>query len=315
MMMTMLRKTVNHPYHFLDPDKPCSLTEKKENLFRCSGKFEFLQRAVPRLCRAGHKVLIFTQMTHTLDMIGSLMRDEGITYANIDGRMSFNRRKEVVARLRNDDSLMVILLSIRAGNVGLNLQATDTVILFDSDWNPQMDLQAMDRVHRIGQTRPCLIIRLMTPTSLDLGLLRRTGNKLEIEQKVIGLGEFHQHRRGASSKESSSTGQKEALLRDLVREARLKGASASKMDMEPTTLIETNRKLARAPEEQAAWDAEDEALLGPVADDDGVTERLERCGRLLSADEVPRGRLANLERCGAGAQGRRPTKKRRIWNL
>lgn len=287
-----LRKAVNHPYHFEDADKPRSIDTDKDGLWRSSGKMEFLHRVLPRLLKSGHKVLIFTQMTSMLDMLDNFLVDMKIEHAHIDGRMSFHLRKQVVDRFKRDEELLVLLLSIRAGNVGLNLQAADTVILFDSDWNPQMDLQAMDRVHRIGQNRPVLIIRLMTPTSLDLGILRRTGKKLEIEQKVIGAGDFHQFTKG-SRDSSSAASQRAELLRDLVREARQRGNVVSLAAPEPMTLAEVNRRVSRSPEEQAAWDAEDEALLGPVAAADtggseGVTERLERCGRLISADEVPR---------------------------
>merc|ERR1719454_890187 len=133
--------------------------------------------------------------------------------------MRMDKRKALTDTFRREPELKVLLLSVRAAGVGLNLQAADTVILFDSDWNPQVDLQAMDRAHRIGQSREVVVLRLMTPTNLDVGILRRTGRKLEIEKKVIHAGQFYD----APSKSGpgqSNANTRENLLKSLVQEAR-----------------------------------------------------------------------------------------------
>merc|ERR1719316_1851904 len=99
--------------------------------------------------------------------------------------MSFTLRKQAVDRFKHDEKLLVLLLSIKAGNVGLNLQAADTVIFFDSDWNPQMDLQAMDRAHRIGQSRKVKIFRFVSVPSVEELILKRAQHKLDMDQKII----------------------------------------------------------------------------------------------------------------------------------
>lgn len=84
----------------------------------------------------------------------------------------------------------LFLLSTRAGGVGINLVASDTVILFDSDWNPQQDLQAQDRAHRIGQTKPVLVFRFVTGNTIESHILKKAGAKRKLEALVIGQGEF-----------------------------------------------------------------------------------------------------------------------------
>jgi len=271
-----LRKALNHPYHFLKGE--AVITSKEENLIRASGKFEFLDRMLPRLRRFGHKVLIFAQMTSALDLLQELLARHQLRYQRIDGSMTGGRRREAMNIFRMEPELGVLLLTTRAGGLGLNLQVADTVILFDSDWNPQVDAQAMDRAHRIGQQRPVLVIRLMTPTALDRGLWARSCGKLEMERKVISAGNFH-HEPCADSQSYS--------LQQLVHETRL-AAGAPAVGSGATPLPEVSRLLARSPEEHADFDAGDDALLGPalgLAED--AADRLERGGRLMQAWEVP----------------------------
>merc|ERR1712232_434649 len=146
--------------------------QKKENIYRASGKFKFLDRILPRLWEFKHKTLIFSQTTTLLDMLEKLLKMKDMHFARIDGTMRVQRRRLAIQRFR-DAEVGILLLTTRAGGVGLNLQMADTVILLDSDWNPQADVQAMDRAHRLGQKNPVRIIRLMTPTGLDEGILKR----------------------------------------------------------------------------------------------------------------------------------------------
>jgi len=273
-----LRKALNHPFHFIDGQS--TVAEKEENLYRASGKFEFLDRVLPRMLQFGHKILIFAQMTSLLDLLQQLLLRHGIRYQRIDGSMSMRRRRDALHSFRTEPETGVLLLTTRAGGLGLNLQVADTVILFDSDWNPQVDAQAMDRVHRIGQQRPVLVVRLMTPTALDRGMLARLDGKLGIEKKVISAGNFHH--------EQDQDGSCSSLLQQLVREARQASPDGA---AEATPLAEVSRLLARSPEERVAFDAADEALLGPPAASDtgaaeAAAERLERCGRLLASGEL-----------------------------
>lgn len=288
-----LRKAVNHPYQCLVRAIPGRKTPMpaivddlgQEALVRASGKFEFLDRLLPKLWRFNHKILIFSQTSFALDLLQKLLAKHGLRYERLDGNMALPRRKEAIATFRDDPEIAVMLLTTRAGGVGLNLQSADTVILFDSDWNPQVDLQAMDRAHRIGQLKPVRVIRLMTPTTLDRGLVARCSSKRDIARKVISAGQFHR-----DDEEAAPTGHDD-VLRDLLREARSSNEGMS--NGKPTGLREANELLARSPEEFEAFEAADLELLGPeAADGHGVAEelvaRLERCGRLFTSSEMRR---------------------------
>mmetsp|Transcript_178524 Transcript_178524/g.572129 ORF Transcript_178524/g.572129 Transcript_178524/m.572129 type:complete len:323 (-) Transcript_178524:136-1104(-) len=273
-----LRQVLNHPYHLVEGDLPVG-GSSGDRLLSASGKFELLDRLLPRLVAFKHKILIFAQMTTLLDMLELLLARRGIRFERIDGSTILRKRTMAADSFQRDPDVSVLLLTTRAGGVGLNLQAADTVVLFDSDWNPQVDLQAMDRAHRIGQYNPVLVIRLAVPVLLDRGVLSRANSKLDVEQKVIGFGRFS----GRIGPEDGP-----GRLEQIISEARQKENGQGRV---ATPLDEVNRLLARSAEERAAWDASDLELLGPpAAKDDGtpetLEERLERAGRLLGADDV-----------------------------
>jgi len=116
-----------------------------------SGKFELLDRMLPKMIASGHKVLIFSQFTQLLNVMCHFFDYRGIKHLKLDGAMKQEERHQNMMIFNNKESeFRVFLLSTRAGGQGLNLQVADTVIIFDSDFNPQMDEQAKDRAHRIG---------------------------------------------------------------------------------------------------------------------------------------------------------------------
>jgi ATP-dependent helicase STH1/SNF2 len=120
-------------------------------IFKCSGKFELIDRILPKIVASGHKVLIFSQFVMLLNLLSTYLYNKGVIPLKLDGTMDQKIRHDNVEIFNNPDSVeKVFLLSTRAGGHGLNLQVADTVIIFDSDFNPQMDEQAKDRVHRIG---------------------------------------------------------------------------------------------------------------------------------------------------------------------
>lgn len=164
-LMMQLRKCCNHPYLFLKNYDDISYHEW---IIRSSGKFELIDRILPKLRRFGHRVLVFTQMTHLMDIMQAYFEYVGVRHLRLDGSTKAEDREERM-RLFNEPNSQydVFLLSTRAGGLGLNLQTADTVIIFDSDWNPQMDLQAQDRVHRIGQEKEVIVLRLITNNSIE----------------------------------------------------------------------------------------------------------------------------------------------------
>jgi ATP-dependent helicase STH1/SNF2 len=145
-VIMQLRKVCNHPYLFL------ATWPVDDDLVRAAGKFELLDRMLPKLKAAGHRVLMFSQMTQCMNILERFFDLKGFPYLRLDGSTSADEREKRMWMFNDPDSpFFVFLLSTRAGGLGLNLATADTVILFDSDWNPMMDAQAQDRAHRIGQ--------------------------------------------------------------------------------------------------------------------------------------------------------------------
>uniref|UniRef100_A0A7S0RU61 Uncharacterized protein n=1 Tax=Chlamydomonas leiostraca TaxID=1034604 RepID=A0A7S0RU61_9CHLO len=189
-VLMQMRKICNHPDLVTsaftnDIDYP-----PPEELVRQCGKMALLDRLLKDLRQRGHKVLIFSQMTKMLDLIESYLEQSGHRACRIDGSVAWQDRQQSINDFNQDKDTWLFLLSTRAGGLGINLVAADTVIIYDSDWNPHQDMQAMDRCHRIGQTRPVLVFRLATAHSVEGKMLRRAANKMALERLVIKKGAF-----------------------------------------------------------------------------------------------------------------------------
>ncbi|KAJ2917261.1 hypothetical protein MD484_g3139, partial [Candolleomyces efflorescens] len=191
-----LRKVCSHPFLFDWPiDKKTLQPILGEELVNASGKMMVLDRLLRELFRRGHKVLLFSQFTTMLDIIEDWAVDfMGWNICRIDGSSSPMERKEQMDRFQTagdaPDAPRLFLLSTRAGGLGINLVAADTVIFYDQDWNPQMDAQAQDRAHRIGQTRPVLIFRLVSAHTVETKIMQRATEKKKLEALVIAKGKF-----------------------------------------------------------------------------------------------------------------------------
>ncbi|KAF8625454.1 hypothetical protein AX17_006855 [Amanita inopinata Kibby_2008] len=191
-----LRKVCSHPFLFewpLDP-KTHELVLGKE-LVSASGKMMVLDRLLRELFRRkeGHRVLLFSQFTTMLDIIEAWATDYmGWPVCRIDGSTPPEERRAEMGRFQQagKDSPRLFLLSTRAGGLGINLTAADTVIFYDQDWNPQMDAQAQDRAHRIGQTKPVLIFRLVSAHTIETKIMERATEKRKLEALVIAKGKF-----------------------------------------------------------------------------------------------------------------------------
>jgi SNF2 family DNA or RNA helicase len=146
-MMMNQRKVCNHPFLFGDlldsAGNSISDEARGKMLISASGKFELLHRMLPRLKKEGSKVLIFSQMVSLLDLLEDYLIQESHAFVRFDGSTKLSDRQESIDAFNNPDSgIFVFLISTRAGGLGINLTAADTVILFDSDWNPHQDSQA-----------------------------------------------------------------------------------------------------------------------------------------------------------------------------
>jgi len=188
-----LRKVCNHPYlHFGEDQYAAARRETPEHIWRSSGKFELLHRILPKLQKLGHRILIFSQMVKLMDLLQDHLKQCGFKHLRLDGHTKGDDRGALLHQFNTDPSYFVFLLSTRAGGQGLNLQSADTVIIFDSDWNPQMDLQAMARAHRIGQKMEVRVLRLITASPIEEKILATANEKLDQEAKIIEAGKFNQ---------------------------------------------------------------------------------------------------------------------------
>ena len=189
-----LKKASNHPCLFPNvEDRIVRENERREDLLRAlitsSGKMMLLDQLLTKLRKDGHRVLIFSQMVKMLDILSQYMQLRGYQYQRLDGTIAAGPRRMAIDHFNAPDSKdCCFLLSTRAGGLGINLMTADTVVLFDSDWNPQADLQAMARAHRIGQTKPVTVYRLVSKETVEEEVLERARNKLMLEFITIQRG-------------------------------------------------------------------------------------------------------------------------------
>ncbi|XP_069493608.1 chromatin-remodeling ATPase INO80 [Ambystoma mexicanum] len=162
----------------------------KESLITDSGKLYALDVLLTRLKSHGHRVLIYSQMTRMIDLLEEYMVYRTHTYMRLDGSSKISERRDMVADFQSRNDIFVFLLSTRAGGLGINLTAADTVIFYDSDWNPTVDQQAMDRAHRLGQTKQVTVYRLICKGTIEERILQRAKEKSEIQRMVISGGNF-----------------------------------------------------------------------------------------------------------------------------
>uniref|UniRef100_A0A3B4V1D6 Chromodomain helicase DNA binding protein 5 n=1 Tax=Seriola dumerili TaxID=41447 RepID=A0A3B4V1D6_SERDU len=194
-IMMDLKKCCNHPYLF-----PVAAVEAPvlpngsydgNLLVKSSGKLTLLQKMLKKLKDEGHRVLIFSQMTKMLDLLEDFLEFEGYKYERIDGGITGGLRQEAIDRFNAPGAQQFcFLLSTRAGGLGINLASADTVIIYDSDWNPHNDIQAFSRAHRIGQNKKVMIYRFVTRGSVEERITQVAKRKMMLTHLVVrpGLG-------------------------------------------------------------------------------------------------------------------------------
>jgi len=192
-----------------------------EQLIKSSGKFVLLAKLLPKLYAGDHKVLIFSQMVKVLDLLEELLRWKKYRYERLDGSTNATARVSAVERFkRKACQRFVMLLSTRAGGLGLNLTTADCVVIFDSDWNPQNDLQAMARSHRIGQTRPVRVYRLLTAKTYEMHMFHSASMKLGLDRAVLA----HQRQQEGDDGDGSSMKADKKMQAKEIDELLKKGA-------------------------------------------------------------------------------------------
>ena len=270
-MLMQLRKLCNHPFVFeeveeqMNPDKGTN-----DLLWRTAGKFELLDRVLPKFKATGHRVLMFFQMTQIMNIMEDFLRLREMPYLRLDGSTKSDDRSELLKLFNAPGSqYFCFLLSTRAGGLGLNLQTADTVIIYDSDWNPHQDLQAQDRAHRIGQKNEVRILRLISSNSVEEKILERANYKLDMDGKVIQAGKFDN---------KSTNEERDAMLRVMLDSAE----SAEALEQEEMDDDDLNELMMRG---------EDELQVFQKIDEDRI--RMDKYGpdkklpRLLGESELP----------------------------
>ncbi|KAI9295913.1 hypothetical protein K502DRAFT_341381 [Neoconidiobolus thromboides FSU 785] len=155
-----------------------------------SGKLMALDKLLTKLKAEGHRVLLYFQMTKMIDLMEEFLTYRQHSYLRLDGSSKISERRDLVADWQSRPDLFIFLLSTRAGGLGINLTAADTVIFYDSDWNPTVDQQAMDRAHRLGQTKQVTVYRLVTQNTIEERILMRAKQKDAIHRVVIAGGDY-----------------------------------------------------------------------------------------------------------------------------
>ena len=195
-VMMQLRKCCNHPYLLKGVEENILLQQSKEEekekleaqslMIKASGKLVLIDKLLPKLKASGHKVLIFSQMVRMLDILEDYLIYRQYQYERIDGSKKGTDRQAAIDRfsVKNSDKF-VFLLCTRAGGLGINLTAADTCIIYDSDWNPQNDIQAQARCHRIGQTQMVKVYRLLTRNTYETAMFEKASKKLGLDQAVL----------------------------------------------------------------------------------------------------------------------------------
>lgn len=151
-----------------------------------SGKLKKLDELLPKFKEEGHRILIFSQFTMVLDILEEYLTLRNHRFFRLDGQTPVTERQEMIDEFTHDESIFIFLLSTRAGGLGINLTAADTVIIHDIDFNPYNDKQAEDRCHRVGQTKPVRIIRFLSEGTIEEGMYQVAQEKLDLEQQITG---------------------------------------------------------------------------------------------------------------------------------
>ena len=271
-MLMQLRKLCNHPFVFEEVENQMNPSQLTNDLiWRTSGKFELLDRVLPKFQVTGHRVLMFFQMTAIMNIMEDFMRYRGYQYLRLDGSTKADDRSELLRLFNAPNSpYFCFLLSTRAGGLGLNLQTADTVIIYDSDWNPHQDLQAQDRAHRIGQKNEVRILRLITSNSVEEKILERAQFKLDMDGKVIQAGKFDN---------KSTNEERDEMLRVMLESAEAAEAGEQQDEMDDDDL---NVMMARTDGELELFQKMDQDRVR--SDAYGPDRKL---GRLLGESELP----------------------------
>lgn len=226
-IMMELRKCCNHPYLIKGVEErivsEIPVTERTDDrlhakMIESAGKLVLLDKLLPRLYAEGHKVLIFSQMVKVLNLLEDYLRYKNYSYERLDGSTRSSDRHSAVERFcRASLKRFIMLLSTKAGGLGLNLTSADTVIIFDSDWNPHNDIQAQARAHRIGQTKAVMVYRLLTRKTYEMHMFHKASLKLGLDRAVLAHARNEQENDDESIDSASKSGLQVKEIDELLK--------------------------------------------------------------------------------------------------
>lgn len=223
-IMMQLKKCCNHPYLITSASEEAPITAKGfyegTALVKACGKFELLVKMLGKLKEQGHRVLIFSQMTKMLDIMEDFCEYLGYKYERIDGGITGNDRQDAIDRFNAPGAQQfVFLLSTRAGGLGINLATADTVIIYDSDWNPHNDIQAFSRAHRIGQKTKVMIYRFVTRNSVEERIAQVAKKKMMLTHLVVrpGIGGSAEANKNANGEKKPNGAMSKKELDDILK--------------------------------------------------------------------------------------------------
>ncbi|CAI9097423.1 OLC1v1033851C2 [Oldenlandia corymbosa var. corymbosa] len=247
--------------------------------FDC-GKLQELAVLLRRLKLGGHRALIFTQMTKMLDVLEAFINLYGYTYMRLDGSTQPEERQTLMQRFNTNPKIFLFILSTRSGGVGINLVGADTVIFYDSDWNPAMDQQAQDRCHRIGQTREVHIYRLISESTIEENILKKANQKRVLDDLVIQSGGYNTEFFKKLDPMELFSGHQTVSLRDKQKEQTCNGSSEvllSNAEVEAALKLAEDEAdymaLKKVEQEEAVENQEfTEEAIGKMEDDEFVND-------------------------------------------
>jgi superfamily II DNA or RNA helicase len=234
-IMMELRKCCNHPYLIKGVEErilsEMPIEERTDEIalhqkmIESAGKLVLLDKLLPRLLAEGHKVLIFSQMVKVLNLLEDYLRYKNYSYERLDGSTRSTDRHTAVERFcRVSLKRFVMLLSTKAGGLGLNLTSADTVIIFDSDWNPHNDIQAQARAHRIGQTKAVMVYRLLTRKTYEMHMFHKASLKLGLDRAVLAHARNQEQEEEEQQQQSTDPSTKVGLQAKEIDELLKRGA-------------------------------------------------------------------------------------------
>ncbi|XP_071841131.1 chromodomain-helicase-DNA-binding protein 5-like isoform X4 [Apostichopus japonicus] len=249
-VMMDLKKCCNHPYLFptaaVEAPRAPNGAYEVNALIKACGKMILLTKMLRKLKKGGHRVLIFSQMTKMLDLLEDYLEGECFRYERIDGGITGTLRQEAIDRFNAPNAeQFVFLLSTRAGGLGINLATADTVIIYDSDWNPHNDIQAFSRAHRIGQANKVMIYRFVTRNSVEERITQVAKKKMMLTHLVVRPGLGSQAKNAMSKKELDNIlkfGTEDLFKEDIGKEAGEESGTITWEDKAVNELLDRSKK-------------------------------------------------------------------------